>query len=347
MNTYSSAAPVTAALPSGSPSRNAGERVLRVTTWSGSYRETYESLVTEFESIHDCKVQWVVGSSADHLTNSRLGYVDVATNTLLNSIAGEKEDLWEPLDATQVPNMKNLYPNAIHSPYTIFANVGDYVLVYDSTHVTDGPTSWDALWDPRYKNRVVILGLDQSSSLSLAVLQSQKAGGSIDDMQPGLKRMAALIESGNLIRLADSESEVVSSLQAGNAWLAVLPAGRVKELWQNRANNIKIARPSEGTFPLISTVNVTRSATDLTLAMAFVNHVLSQTWQEAFALNSIYAPVVANAVIPKDFAYGELLVQNEAFRRLFLPDQDKVVAQKASWLEVLNNLPGNAKSLAR
>jgi putative spermidine/putrescine transport system substrate-binding protein len=55
---------------------------------------------------------------------------------------------------------------------------------------------------------------------------------------------------------------------------------------------------------------------------------------------------VANAVMPKDFAYGELLVQHEAFRRLFLPDQDKVIAQKASWLDVLNSPPVKVKTLS-
>ncbi|KAB0267216.1 ABC transporter substrate-binding protein [Microvirga brassicacearum] len=319
----------------------AQECAVRVTTWGGSYQKTYEAVAAEFEKAHNCKVQWVVGSSPDHLVKSRLGQVDVATNTLLNSIAGEKEGLWAKLDPAQVPNMANLYPNAIYSPYTVFANVGDYVLAYNSDKVTEEPKSWDVLWDPKYKNHVVIYGFEHIPSLSLAVLQAQKSGGSIDNMDPGLKKMAELNKSGNLIGALDVESQMVSLMQTGDAWLGILATGRVKELWQKGVKNVKVTRPVEGTFPLISTINVTKSAKDPKMAMAFVNFVLSKSWQEAFAVNNLYAPTVKNAVIPKDFEYGPLLVQNEAFQRLFLPDQDKITEHKAAWREKLNRLMTN------
>src|SRR5690625_3042971 len=79
---------------------------LRVTTWGGSYQNTYEKLVSEFEEKENCKVQWVVGGSPDHLVKARLGQADVVTNTLLNSIAGEAEGLWMDLTPEQVPNME-------------------------------------------------------------------------------------------------------------------------------------------------------------------------------------------------------------------------------------------------
>ncbi|XBS67934.1 hypothetical protein ABK905_13530 [Acerihabitans sp. KWT182] len=63
---------------------------LRVTTWGGSYQATYQQVAAKFEKEYDCKIAWVVGSSPDHIMKARLGQVDVVTNTLLNSIAGEK-----------------------------------------------------------------------------------------------------------------------------------------------------------------------------------------------------------------------------------------------------------------
>lgn len=65
---------------------------------------------------------------------------------------------------------------------------------------------------------------------------------------------------------------------------------------------------------------------------------LSKTWQEIFATNCIYAPTVRNAVLPKDFKYGALLVQNDEFQRLFLPDPDKIAERKADWLDQLGRL---------
>lgn len=311
---------------------------LRVTTWGGSYQKTYVAVAKKFEEEHNCTIEWVVGASPDHLIKARLGQVDVATNTLLNSIAGEKEGLWVELDKTKIPNMANLYDNAVYSPFTVYVNVGDYVLAYNKDKVKQPPTSWDELWKPEYKNHVVTYGFEHIPTLSLAVLQAEKNGGSIDNMQPGLERMAELVNSGNLIGSLDVESQMVSLFQTEDAWLGMLATGRMKELLEKGVENVDFVRPAEGTFPLIGTVNITKNATDPEMAAAFVNFILSPEVQLAFATGNLYAPSVSNVQIPDDFTYGKLLVQNEEFKRLFLPDQEKITANKAAWQHELNQM---------
>ncbi|WKL39188.1 ABC transporter substrate-binding protein (plasmid) [Sinorhizobium meliloti] len=256
---------------------------LRVTTWGGSYQATYQAVAQKFEEEHNCRIEWVVGASPDHLIKARLGQVDVVTNTLLNSIAGEKEGLWQKLDPAKIPNMANLYPNAVHSPYTVFANVGDYVLAYNKDTVTTVPATWDELWKPEYKNRVVIYGIDHIPTLSLTVLQAEKNGGSIDNVEPGLDRMAELIKSGNLIGSLDVESQMVSLFETGDAWLGMLATGRMKELLSKGVTNVSFVRPEEGTFPLITSVNIHKDAKNPAMAAAFVNYILSSEVQVAFA----------------------------------------------------------------
>lgn len=309
---------------------------LRVTTWGGSYQATYQAVAQKFEEEHNCRIEWVVGASPDHLIKARLGQVDVVTNTLLNSIAGEKEGLWQKLDPAKIPNMANLYPNAVHSPYTVFANVGDYVLAYNKDTVTTVPATWDELWKPEYKNRVVIYGIDHIPTLSLTVLQAEKNGGSIDNVEPGLDRMAELIKSGNLIGSLDVESQMVSLFETGDAWLGMLATGRMKELLSKGVTNVSFVRPEEGTFPLITSVNIHKDAKNSAMAAAFVNYILSSEVQVAFATRNLYAPTVKNAEIPDDFEFRDLLVLNDAFGRLYLPDQEKITANKAGWQQQLN-----------
>lgn len=309
---------------------------LRVTTWGGSYQATYQAVAQKFEEEHNCRIEWVVGASPDHLIKARLGQVDVVTNTLLNSIAGEKEGLWQKLDPAKIPNMANLYPNAVHSPYTVFANVGDYVLAYNKDTVTTVPATWDELWKPEYKNRVVIYGIDHIPTLSLTVLQAEKNGGSIDNVEPGLDRMAELIKSGNLIGSLDVESQMVSLFETGDAWLGMLATGRMKELLSKGVTNVSFVRPEVGTFPLITSVNIHKDAKNSAMAAAFVNYILSSEVQVAFATRNLYAPTVKNAEIPDDFEFRDLLVLNDAFGRLYLPDQEKITANKAGWQQQLN-----------
>ena len=118
----------------------------------------------------------------------------------------------------------------------------------------------------------------------------------------------------------------------------MLATGRMKELLEKGAKNVKFARPAEGTFPLISTINITKAAKDPAKAQAFVDYVLSPEVQIAFATRNLYAPTVQNAPIPGDFQYRDLLVQNEQFKRLFLPDQEKITANKAKWQNQLNQM---------
>lgn len=338
MNRIVSATVFAAALGALAAPAQAQECRLRVTTWGGNYQKTYESVAGAFEKAENCKIDWVVGASPDHLVKSRLGQVDVATNTLLNSIAGEKEGLWAPLDKSKATNMANLYPNAVYSPYTVFVNVGDYVLAYNADKIKEPPAGWNDLWNPAYKNHVVIYGFEHIPTLSLMVLQAQKNGGSIDNIQPGLDRMASLVKSGNLIGALDVESQMVSLFQTEDAWLGMLATGRMKELLEKGVKNVKFTRPPEGTFPLISTVNVAKAAKNLDKAHAFVNYILSPEVQLAFATRNLYAPTVRNAPIPPDFALRDLLVQNEQFERLFLPDQDKITANKAKWQTQINQM---------
>ncbi|AHF76660.1 Extracellular solute-binding protein family 1 [Sodalis praecaptivus] len=311
---------------------------LRVTTWGGNYQATYESVAKKFEKEYQCDIQWVVGSSPDHLIKARLGQVDVVTNTLLNSIAGEKEGLWLPLDKAAIPNMANLYDNAIYSPYTVYANVGDYVLAYNKDKISQAPTSWNALWDKQYRDHVVIYGLDNIPTLSLTVMEAEQHGGSIDNINPGLKRMAELLKSGNLIGALDVESQMVSLFQTGDAWLGMMATGRMKELYEKGVTNIAFTRPSEGTFPLITTVNITKYAKDVKMAQAFVNYILSPDVQLAFATRNLYAPTVKNVTIPADFKYANLLVKDDAFKRLYLPDQQKITEHKAQWQQSINEM---------
>jgi putative spermidine/putrescine transport system substrate-binding protein len=320
---------------------DAADCTLRVTTWGGNYQKTYESVAAGFEKAHACKIEWVVGASPDHLVKARLGQVDVATNTILNSIAGEKEGLWLPLEKSRIPNMANLYANAIYSPYTIFANVGDYVLAYNTDKVKTPPASWDDLWKPDYKGHVSIYGFQHLPTLSLTVLEAKKNGGDVQKIEPGLQRMADLVKSGNLIGMLDVESQMVSLFQTGDAWIGMLATGRMKDLLAKGTTNVKFVRPADGTFPLITSVNVTKTAKDPAMAMAFVDYILSPEVQIAFATRNLYAPTVKNATVPADLEYRDLLVQGEAFERLFVPDFDVMTQKKAAWENELNRKTSN------
>lgn len=307
--------------------------VLRVTTWGGNYQRTYASVVPEFEKQYKCKVEWVIGSTLDFTVKARMGQVDVVTNSQFYSTAGEAEGLWLKLDESKIPNMAKLYSNARRSPYTVWVNVGDYSLAYNSQKIPTPPKSWEALWDPAYKNRVTLFYFGAPATLGLIVMLSEKNGGSIDNVDYGLKKLAELVKSRNLIGMIEVESQLVSLFESGEAWIGPLTTGRLKDLWDKGAHHIKLVRPPEGTFPTITSMNISKSTTNVDMAHNFINFALGVEAQTAFALNNLYAPTNKDVRIPDDFKYKPLLIQGEAFDRLFMMDNAKVNRLQASWRE--------------
>lgn len=305
--------------------------VLRVTTWGGSYKNTYEMVAPLFEKEYNAKLEWEVGSSDAFQVKARLGQVDVVTNDLARSIDGEIEGLWMELDPKKIPNMANLYKVAKYSKNFVFANIGDYTLVYNSNKIKRAPTSWDDLWDPAYKNRVVMYYVLNSGTLSLMILKAQQKGGGIDSIDPGFNRLVDLYKSGNTIGWLKAETEMVSLFELQEAWIGMLTNGRVKGLWDKGMDFIKIVRPKEGTFGMITTLNVVKTTKNPDLAMKFVNFALSPPVQEAYAKFNFYAPTVKNAKVPAELK--DVLLSGESVDNLFIPNWNAVNKVKAQWAE--------------
>lgn len=308
----------------------APKTVLRVSTWGGLYQECYQATIDSFEKENNVQVEWVLGTMADWMVKARAGELDVVTTNLLNSMNGEKEGLWAELDETKIPNMAHLYDRAKYSKYTIFSNIGDYVIAYNTKHIKTAPASWDDLWDPAYKNRVVLFYFTSAGTLSLIVQQAEQRGGGIDNIDPGLNRLAELYNS-NVIAMVQGDAEVQSLLQMEEAWIGMACNGRVIDLQKKGCDFLKIARPKEGTFAMISTLNVPKTSKQQDLAMKFINHVLSPEVQEVFAERTFYAPVVNNAKVPPELK--DLLVSEEDVAKLYIPDLAAVNEVKAEWAE--------------
>lgn len=309
----------------------AESNVLRVTTWGGSYKNTYEKVIPLFEKEYNAKVDWEVGSSDAFQVKARLGQVDVVTTDLARSIDGEIEGLWAELDLKKIPNFANLYKIAKHSKYTVFANVGDYTLVYNSNKIKKAPTSWDDLWDPAYKNKVAMYYFLNSGTLSLMILHAQQRGGGVNNIDPGFNRLVDLYKSGNIIGMLKGESELVSLFELEEAWIGMLTSGRLKTLWDKGMDFLKIVRPKEGTFGMITTLNVVKTTKNPDLAMKFVNFCLGAECQEAYAKFNLYAPTVKNAKIPAELK--NILLSGESIDNLFVPDWVAVNKIKAQWAE--------------
>jgi len=311
---------------------------LRVSTWGGNYNNSYKLEVVKFEIDNNCKVEWVIGQNPEFLVKARNGQLDVCTINYQWALQGETEGLWLKLDPNIVTNMKDLYPRAITSEYVLWKDIGESPLVYNDKYIKEEPTSWNDLWNPEYKNRTVMKYFLNASTLELAILLAEQNGGGIDNIEPGIKKIADLYNMGNLIGMPESSTRHQQLFEYEEAWIGALATGRLKQLWDNGMTQLKMVRPKEGTFSFQSSLAVNKLTKYPELAQKFVNFAISPECQENFIINNLYAPTNTKTVIPEDFEYKDLIITGEEFDNLFVPDYEKMNAHKAEWAEMFDRL---------
>src|SRR5581483_220259 len=100
---------------------------------------------------------------------------------------GDADDMWVPMDPARIPALARINPS-LRRPgnrgigYGII-NVG---IMYNKNLVKEPPTSWTALWDPRWRGKVTFF----DNNFMPLVLAARLDGGSERDIEPGLRGWA-------------------------------------------------------------------------------------------------------------------------------------------------------------
>ena len=306
---------------------NAQEKksVLRVGAWPGAYTEVMQATIGTFEEDNNCTIEWVPDSAGDMLVKSRAHVVDIVFGDPIFAYIGEAQDLWEKLDEKSIPNLNNLYDFAKLSDYTIVTDYGVYGLAYNPKFITDPPTSWLAIWNPKYKTSIRGSAAD---SIELLVLMAELNGGDDHNIDPGFKKMSELTDI--VVTWWKEYSEILTLWKSEDVWVTMITNGRAKWLGSEGAN-IEWVIPKEGGFPMISTINVVKGGENVELAKKFVNWRLSNPPQERFAEQLYYAPSVRGVNLDPETT--KLMPSNEEISNLKTVDWRYIMNVFDEWTE--------------
>jgi len=267
---------------------------LRVLAWPG-YADP--DIVKAFEERFKVTVRVSVVSSDENLwervSANKGGDFDVfAVNTAelkryvdaglsvpldLNHIPNTARQLPRFRDLAAIPNTRrNAQVYAI--PYT-YSEMG---LIYDRKQFTQPPDSISALWDPRYKGRV--LAFDTGShNFSIAALALGKANPFRLDETAYKDVVEHLIKlRRNVLTFYSLPEEVVELFRGQKVALVFANYGtqQVQQLKQAGAD-IGYVIPREGALAWLDCWTVTRGARNRALAEAWINHMLERPASQA------------------------------------------------------------------
>jgi spermidine/putrescine transport system permease protein len=250
-------------------------RVLNVFIWSGYLPQ---ETVKTFESRHGVRANVDLYDSLEALlAKLQAGNADYDV-VCPSSYAVEillAQGLLQPLDRSALPHLANVDPAWLDRDFdrgnrhTVPYFAGTCGIGYRRSRVGE-VDSWRALWDPRFRGRVLMLD-DPRETIGAALRLLGRSVNSSDE--PTLRRATELlVEQKPLVRAYDS-ANFEDALLAGDVWLAQGWNGefaRVMALDPDLAYVV----PKEGSTSFIDSLAIPVGAPHPQLAHAFIDFVL-------------------------------------------------------------------------
>lgn len=176
---------------------------LVINSYGGAYEQIHRKLVIEpFMKKYDVDVQVITAYSADALAQLRAQKAapqfDVIHFSGGQEVVAAREGLISPIKLEELSTGKDLYPFATEGlsrgegPVHAVAAIG---LLYNKDKAPKKPAKWADLWDPAYKDHVVLTDLSNSYGLLGFLMMNKVKGGSIQNPDPGFEAVKGLLGS--------------------------------------------------------------------------------------------------------------------------------------------------------
>lgn len=187
-----------------------------------------------------------------------------------------RDEALRALDASALPNAKNLganFPAWLDKTETLRAMPylwGTTGIGYDAEKIDPPPTSWNALFDPKYEGRISVID-SKGDVMDQALLASGLHINSIDKDRIRTQIREMLLEQRDLLRAYDSNP--ARALAAGETWIAQIDSGDLLRAQRERPS-LRYVIPVEGAALWTDYVAIASASTAVPLAHRFIDYLL-------------------------------------------------------------------------
>ena len=254
-----------------------------------------------------------------------------------------EEDMLEPLDTSQLPNLANLDPEfrsgleydpegAYSVPY-LWGVVG---LIYNTTMLDKAPDSWNVLWDESLAGNILMF--DNSRDAMGIALKSLGYSYNTTDEAQIKEAVDKLIAQKPLVQ-AYVMDQIFDKLEAGEAAVGPYYAGDAVVMIRENPD-LACVYPKEGSNYYIDSWCIPKGSQNQENALAFINYMCDVDVMAANANYNTYAPpsTAAREAMEEDLRESELVFAPEDVKEKSeiytnLP-QDTLDLYDAQWLRL-------------
>lgn len=309
---------------------------ITVTEAGGTYGNFVKTKVVKpFEDKTGVKVNAVTGLTMQNLAKLRANKenpeLDVISFDPPGAYPAVEEGLMMKLDPAKLPNMKKLHDWAIGKDgHLVGVLAVNQCIAYNTQYIKTPPTSWEDLWKPEYKGKVVLPDISTSHGMYVVMMMSKLATG--EDMYNGQKAFDKLKTlKANVLTYYTSHDQMAQLLNSGQAWITSWTADRAITQ-QNQGAPIECIIPKEGAVFFTSFAGIAKNTKNPDAAYAYLNSWIQAETQSAAANEIFLGPTNKEAKLE-----GKPLKYLDPTRPgLLRPDWDKLMKLQPEWTDMWN-----------
>ena len=290
---------------------------INVGTYTGPQGEfVRRSVIPKFQSDFGCRVYQTEGVTLGQIAILRTQKANPTYSVMFMDDVGvpvaREEDLITVLPRDKMPNMAKVIPRFVLNDGFGVAFAVSVVSPYYNSAAVSGIESWEQLWDPKYKGRILLVTPKQTQSVQLLVAATALATGkSFHDAQylidQGWDKMAAL--KPNVQTVFDNNVTAVLQVAQGQADIAGPDFSKTVLPYAAKKAPVAMSAPKEGVFGGVNTLTLVKNGPNPDLGAAFADRMLDPAIQQALSEATFAAPTVTgitlNAETAKVAAYPE------------------------------------------
>lgn len=208
-------------------------------------------------------------------------------------------------------------------------------LVYDrDAYKGKPPTSWEALWDPAQKGKVIVSaqGGGDISTILMTIIANRLAGE--DDykktLRPAVEKLLKLAPN---IQTWEPKPDLHTLVGNGTASISAGYNARAQFYFDQTGGRQMTVEPKEGSVAQVNVISAVANAPELNATMTFINYALAAETQARFARTMFYAPTNTKAVVEDDVRKRIPLMNPEQRARMIPVDWVYVSEKRDRFLE--------------
>jgi putative spermidine/putrescine transport system substrate-binding protein/spermidine/putrescine transport system substrate-binding protein len=248
----------------------------------------------------------------------------------------------QPIDLGQVPNAKTTFEFFRTAPnvnvdgklYGIPMAWGFIPLIYDADKIKTAPDSWNALWDPQYRDKVSVWQ-DIALIWSTALLMGDEDPYNLDDAKLNAIKSKLVEQKPNIRKYWTTAGELTNLFANKEIVIGMSFGGLTANQLRQQGRNVEEVIPKEGATSWFDNWMIPKASKKTPEALAFLNHIHKPESQKAIAKSTGYGISNQNAVdlVPKDYAKAYHLDDPS-----FISDLSywQRVPERQKYLDVLN-----------